>query len=336
MRLAWMPAMVIAAGGLLVAGGVAGAAAAGATSEATAVPATSATSATSAMDASAPISPEAYRKEIEAWRAERLAGLRNPEGWLTLVGLFWLDEGQNRFGTDPANRVVLPAGRGPAVAGTLERHGDAVTIKAAPGAGVQIDGAPVSERTLHFEPKKEPVIVRLGSVSFFLIQRGDKLGVRMRDSQSPALAAFHGVDSFAVDPSWRVVARFEPYATPKQIPITNILGMTANQPSPGAVVFERDGHSYRLDALQASDGSLFLLFADRTSGRETYGAGRFLDTDAPRDGKVVIDFNKAYNPPCAFTSFATCPLPPSQNHLAVAIDAGEKKYGEGEHAPSGR
>jgi uncharacterized protein len=302
---------------------------------AAAAPSASATAATpasrSATTAEVP-PPQDYRREIESWRASRDAGLRDPNGWLTLVGLFWLQEGDNRFGSDPGNRVILPAGKAPAVAGTLVRHGDNVTARAVPGAGLESDGRPVSELALTVDAKGRPTVLHLGSLSFFIIKRGDRLGVRVKDSASPALAAFHGLASFPVDPGWRVVARFEPHPQPKTIAIANVLGMTDNEPSPGVVVFEHGGQTYRLDALSGGgDGSLFLVFGDRTNGRETYGAGRFLDTDPPRDGKVVVDFNKAYNPPCAFTAFATCPLPPPQNRLATAVTAGEQKYGEGHH-----
>jgi uncharacterized protein (DUF1684 family) len=275
--------------------------------------------------------PDAYRREIESWRAARDSGLRSPEGWLTLTGLFWLEEGDNRFGSDPHSRVVLPAGKAPAFAGILVRHGGTVTARAQPGVGLESNGRPVTETSLAPDAKGKPTVLRLGPLSFFVVKRGDRVGVRVKDSQSPALAAFRGVESFPVDPSWRVVARFEPHARPVSIPITNILGMTEDEPSPGVVVFERGGKTYRLDALDGGDGSLELLFADATSGRETYGAGRFLDTDPPSGGKVVVDFNKAFNPPCAFTTFATCPLPPPQNRLAVAVTAGEKRYGEGHH-----
>jgi uncharacterized protein (DUF1684 family) len=284
-----------------------------------------ATNASPALDSS----PETCRREVAAWRAEREAGLRSANGWLTLAGLFWLEEGDNRFGTDPASRVVLPAGKAPAFAGTLVRHRQEVTVRAQPGAGLTSNGNPVTEMKLTFGQAK-PTVLSLGSLSFFVIERSGRLGVRVKDSQSGALAAFRGIESYPIDASWRIVARFEPRAQPKSIPITNILGMTADQPSPGVVTFERGGRTYRIDALSESkDGSLFLIFADQTSGSETYGAGRFLDTAAPRDGKVVVDFNEAYNPPCAFTAFATCPLPPPQNHLALAITAGEKKYAAG-------
>jgi uncharacterized protein (DUF1684 family) len=286
--------------------------------------------AATAPGAAAPAA-DAYRREIAGWRAARDAGLRKPDGWLTLVGLFWLEEGDNRFGSDPRNRVVLPPGKAPEVAGTLVRHGETVSVRANPGAGLESDGHPVSEMPLASDAKGKPTVLHLGPLGFYVIQRGDRLGVRVKDSQSAALAAFHGVESYRADAGWRVVARFEPHPRPTSIPITNVLGMTEQEPSPGVVVFEHGGKTYRLDALDNGDGSLELLFADTTTGRETYGAGRFLDTDPPRDGKVVVDFNKAYNPPCAFTTFATCPLPPRQNHLAVAVTAGEKKYGEGHH-----
>lgn len=308
-----------AAGGAGIVGGATSAASAGKTAP------------TSPAAALAAPSPEAYRREIDSWRAARDSSLRDPNGWLTLVGLFWLDEGDNRFGSDPRNRVVLPAGKAPAFAGTLVRHGGAVTVRAEPGSGLVSDGGPVTEMSMAPDAKGKPPVLRLGSISFFVIKRGDRLGVRVKDSQSAALAAFRGVESYPADAGWRVVARFEPHQRPTSIPITNILGMTDQEPSPGVVVFERGGKTYRLDALDNGDGSLELLFADATSGHETYGAGRFLDTDPPRDGKVVVDFNKAYNPPCAFTTFATCPLPPRQNRLAVAVTAGEKKYGEGHH-----
>lgn len=272
----------------------------------------------------------AYRQEIEAWRQQRDEGLRRPEGWFSLVGLFWLKEGENRFGSDPGNVVILPEGKAPAMAGTLVRTGKAVRLAAAPGAPVQIDGRPVTTADMASDETGEPTVVQLGTLSLFLIQRGERLGVRVRDAASPALASFHGLETYPIRPDWRVTARFEPYQPPKPVAVPNILGDVEEQPSPGAVVFEHGGETLRLDALEGGDdGSLFLIFADATNGSETYGAGRFLDTDPPRDGRVVVDFNRAYNPPCAFTAFATCPLPPQQNKLPLRVEAGEKKYGSG-------
>jgi uncharacterized protein len=275
----------------------------------------------------APAADTAYLQEIEALRKDRNEGLKQEDGWFALVGLFWLEPGENRFGSGPDNRVILPEGRSPAFAGTLIREGDAVKVRVAPGVTVTSGGKPVTEAAVTSDAQGKPTVLELGSLSFFVIQRGDKVGVRVKDSKSPALAAFHGLDFYPIQPDWKVDARFEPYNPPKTVPVPNVLGQVSEIPSPGAVVFDWQGKTYRIDALEGSpEGGLFLLFGDKTNGKETYGAGRFLDTDPPKDGKVVVDFNTAYNPPCAFTAFATCPLPPAQNKLAVAIEAGEKNF----------
>jgi uncharacterized protein (DUF1684 family) len=272
--------------------------------------------------------PAAYRKEIETWRQERLTSLKKEDGWLTLVGLYWLKPGENRFGSDPGNPVILPAGKAPAVAGTLTREGDTVRLNVQPGVPLTADGKPATPgMTVSAAADGKPATLQLGSLSFFVIKRGDRMGVRIKDKTSPMRAAFQGIDEYPIRPEWRVVARFEPYKD-KKIPIANIIGQVEDNPSPGAVVFDWRGKTYRIDALEGGDdGSLFLVFGDQTNGKETYGAGRFLDTAPPKDGKVVVDFNTAYNPPCAFTAFATCPLPPAENKLAVRIEAGEKKFG---------
>ena len=268
----------------------------------------------------------AWHKQLDTWKKERTESLKKEDGWLTLVGLYWLKPGENRFGSDPGNPVILPKGKSPAVAGTLVREGDAVTLRVQPGVKLTADGKPVTASlALTTDTKGKPTILELGSLSFYAIQRGDRVGVRIKDKESPVRAAFKGVDTFTPDPKWRVVAHFVPY-TDKKIAITNVLGQVSNDPSPGAVVFDWQGKTYRLDALGDPKEGLSLIFGDTTNGRQTYGAGRFLDTDPPKDGRVVVDFNLAYNPPCAFTAFATCPLPPPQNKLAVAVEAGEKKF----------
>ncbi|HEX4965629.1 MAG TPA: DUF1684 domain-containing protein [Thermoanaerobaculia bacterium] len=268
----------------------------------------------------------AWRQQVDKWKQERTEGLKREDGWLTLVGLYWLKAGENRFGSDPGNPVILPKGKSPALAGTFVREGDAVTVRPEPGVPLTADGKPVTgPLALTSDNTGKPVILGLGSLSFYVIKRGDRLGVRIKDKESPERVSFKGVDTFPPNPKWRVVARFEPYAD-KKIPITNILGQVADEPSPGAVVFEWQGKTYRLDALGDTKEGLNLIFGDTTNGKTTYGAGRFLDTEAPKDGTVVVDFNTAYNPPCAFTAFATCPLPPAQNKLAVAVEAGEKKF----------
>jgi uncharacterized protein len=279
---------------------------------------------------SAPPDPAAYRQEVEAWRAKRVAGLKKEDGWLTLVGLYWLKPGENRFGSDPGNPVILPEGKSPAVAGTFTLEGDAVHLDVRPGVALTADGKPVTPgMTVSADASGKPTILQLGSLTFYVIKRGDRTGVRIKDKTSPMLASFKGIDEYPIRPEWRIVARFEPYQD-KKVAIANIIGQVSDEKSPGAVVFDWQGKTYRIDALEGGeDGSLFLVFGDQTNGKETYGAGRFLDTDPPKDGKVVVDFNTAYNPPCAFTAFATCPLPPAQNKLAVRVEAGEKKVAGG-------
>jgi uncharacterized protein len=251
-----------------------------------------------------------YQADIAQWRRAREAELRRDGSWLTVAGLFWLRDGSNRFGKDASNEIVLPDG--PARAGAFDlRHGK---------VAVTMDG-----RTRPFAPDSADT-AKVGRLSLSAIHRGPKIGIRMRDPASQARRDFHGLDYFPVSQAYRVTARF--VAEPRRIPITNVLGQTETMASPGYVVFRLNGQELRLyPVFEAAATSLFFIFRDQTSGKETYGAGRFLDTDLPRDEKVVLDFNKAYNPPCAFTSFATCPLPPKENRLAVRIEAGEKTYG---------
>jgi uncharacterized protein (DUF1684 family) len=280
----------------------------------------------------APPDPAAYRKEIEDWRAKRTADLKKEDSWLSLVGLYWLKPGENRFGSDPGNPVILPEGKAPAVAGTLTLEGEKVHLSVQPGVALTADGKPVTPgMELNADAKGKPTMLQLGPLTFYVIKRGDRVGVRIKDKTSPMMANFKGIDEFPIRPDWRVVARFEPYKGTKKIPIANILGQVADEISPGAVVFDWQGKTYRLDALGDEEGGLFFVFGDLTNGKETYGAGRFLDTESVKDGKVVVDFNTAYNPPCAFTAFATCPLPPAQNKMAVRVEAGEKKVAGGHH-----
>jgi uncharacterized protein (DUF1684 family) len=268
-----------------------------------------------------------YTRSIEKWRAERLEEINGEDGWTTLVGLFWLKEGENRFGSHPSNDIVLPAGTAPKFAGSLRLDKGVVKLEAGANAGITSDGESVSSLELASDGDGKPTILKLRSLKVFVIKRGERLGLRVKDKNNSARSNFRGVNYFLLEPNFRINAKFEPYEPPKIIPIANVLGMIDNMISPGALIFDMGGKSYRLDpVLEKGSKQLFLIFADKTNGKETYGAGRYLYADPGPDGLVILDFNKAHNPSCAFTKFATCPLPPRQNRLALRIEAGEKKY----------
>ncbi len=273
-----------------------------------------------------------YAEEIAAWQEEREADLRKPDSWLSLVGLFWLEEGENTCGSGEDADVTLPASTAARV-GVLRLADGVVELAAEAGVEITKGGEPVTRAVLASDAEGAPDVLELGTVSFHVITRGEKVGVRIKDSASPTLQAFTGIESYAVDPGWRVEGRFVAYEPAKTLGIPTVLDTVVESESPGAVEIEVDGTTHRIDALPGGpDGELFLLFGDATNGKETYGGGRFLTTAAPAaDGRVTVDFNKAYNPPCAFTPYATCPLPPQQNRLQLAVLAGEKSYGEGHH-----
>lgn len=253
-----------------------------------------------------------YQNEIAEWHTQREAALKAPDGWLTLVGLDWLHEGANSFGKADSNDIKLPDG--PAKVGSFELAGGKVTLS--------MDGEARAIRP------NSPNPVKVGRLSLLVIRRGDKIGIRVRDPESEYRLNFHGIESFPVNEAYRVTARW--VAEPKKIPILNIIGQTEQGDCPGYAEFELQGHKLRLYPIieVPGDKQLFYIFKDQTSGKETYGAGRFFYSDMPKDGQVVLDFNKAYNPPCAFTPYATCPLPPPENRLPVRVEAGEKKYGD--------
>jgi hypothetical protein len=273
-----------------------------------------------------------WQRDSREWRAERDGDLRDPEGWFSLVGLFWLREGENDLGSGDNDPIRLPVDRAPADAGTIVRRGERAEIRVRHGVTVTRDGMPVGRLELATDVGGEPTVLALGSLRLHVIQRNDRLGVRVKDRESPALAAFRGIDYYALEPSWRVPARFERYEPPREIEVPNVTGDVNKEQSPGALVFERDGVGHRLDVLaEPGDEEYWVIFADGTTGRGTYGGGRFLYVPAAgADGRTTIDFNRAYNPPCAFTPFATCPLPPKQNHLTFAVEAGEKDFHAGQ------
>jgi uncharacterized protein (DUF1684 family) len=272
---------------------------------------------------------EAYRAEVRKWRDEREARLKADGGWLSVAGLFWLEEGRKTFGSDKASDFVLPASA-PPNAGVFERRGTAVRVVLEPGVAALLDGKPLAgPSALRPDTSGQPDVLAMGPLTMTLIQRGDRYGIRLRDRDNPARREFRGLSWFEVDESWRVEAKFVPYPEPKAVKVPNVLGQTNEMPSPGYAEFTRAGQTIRLDGVLEEDGAqeLFYIVRDATSGEETYGAGRFLYAPLPKDGRVVLDFNKAYSPPCAFTPYATCPLPPKQNRIPIRVEAGERAYG---------
>jgi uncharacterized protein (DUF1684 family) len=273
------------------------------------------------------VDPAAHRAAVEDWRAERLESLTRPDGWLSLVGLLWLKPGEQTFGRSPDADLSVDNANLPPQAGRFTVTAGKVSFTAEPGVAVQHDGRPVDRLALAPDNTGEPTILGIGTLRFYVIRREGRLGVRLKDSAAPARAEFSGLDYFPIDPAWRVTAELVPYKPARRIPILDVLGMQGEMASPGALVFELQGTEYRLDpVLEKGVSDWFIMVADQTSGHETYGAGRYLYVTPPRGGRTVIDFNKAYNPPCAFSNFATCPLPPPQNRLPLRITAGEKTY----------
>jgi hypothetical protein len=287
-----------------------------------------ASAAPAAGTAAPQISPAAEQAAISAWRSRRADSLTSDTGWLTLAGLFWLKPGDNSFGRGASNALVLDNAALANTAGSFVLTGDKVRFVAHAGGGVTHDGQPVAAMDLISDAHGEPTVLASGALRFFIIERSGNIGVRVRDLNNPHRLNFQGLTYFPVSTAWVFNARFEPYQPVHHIKITNILGMEEDDDSPGAVVFMKDGREWRLDTVleDPGDKELFIMFADVTSGHETYGAGRFLYIPLPVNGTAVLDFNRAFNPPCALNDFATCPLPPFQNRLKLKVDAGEKSY----------
>jgi len=282
--------------------------------------------------ASPAFADEAYRAEVRKWREEREARLKADGGWLTLAGLFWLEEGPNRFGTDPAGDIVLPEGSAPAKTGVFELKGEQVTVALQPGANGRIGGRPVSgAAAMRPDSSGSPDVLEMGTLTMNVIKRGDRHGIRLKDKASAVRRGFTGLKWFDIQQEYRVEARWVSHPQPKPVKVPNVLGQTESMPSPGYAEFTLGGKRLRLDGVLEDPHAeqLFFILRDQTSGKETYGAGRFLYADLPKAGKVVLDFNKAYSPPCAFTPYATCPLPPPQNWMPVRVEAGELAYGKG-------
>lgn len=262
---------------------------------------------------------DGYVRSVDAWHQKRIESLTRPDGWLALVGLLWLEPGANTFGTDPSNKLVFPSGA--PFMGTYRVGKDgSVSLKTGPGVEPARDGP------LDLKEPEGKTRFSLGTLSWYLIVRNGQPGLRLIDSASPVLTGFQGIERYPVDPSWRLTGRFE--KAPRTISVPNVLGVDTRERSPGLLVFEHAGKRYQLEPVQEEgETRFFVIFSDQSNGHGSYAGGRFLYVDPPDEqGRVVLDFNRAYNPPCAFTHFATCPRPPAQNSLPFAVEAGEKAY----------
>ncbi len=267
-----------------------------------------------------------YTQTIEAWRSQRVERLRRPDGWLSLIGLHWLKDGTYRVGSAKDNDLVLA--RGPAHLGVVTLADGKVRIALDPASGASIAGSAAREGELADDSHDNPDKVAFGTVNFVVIDRSGRKALRVKDSEAPTRTHFLGIDYFDIDPSWRVEAKWIAFDPPHELEVPTVIGTVEKYPVPGKAVFQRDGKTFELLPVieVPGDQELFLIFADRTSGKETYGAARFLYAPMPVDGRIVLDFNRAYNPPCAFTPYATCPLAPPENRLDLRVTAGEKKY----------
>ena len=271
--------------------------------------------------------PDDYKKSIEQWRSDYAKNeLLRPEGWLSVAGLFWLKEGTSTVGSAADCDVRLPSYSSPPIAGTFSRTGAKVTLSVVPGVDLKVNGQPASSVSLNDDNSGKTDHMAIGGVTFTVIKRGERIGIRLYDPKCKGRTDYRGLHWYPADEKWLVKAKFVPYTPAKPATITNVLGDTTPVGLPGYLEFTIDGKDCKLDA-QGEDGGYFLNFQDATTNKTTYGAGRFLDVPKEdKDGFVMIDFNKTTNPPCAYTAFATCPLPPKGNRLDVAVTAGEKKY----------
>jgi hypothetical protein len=288
-----------------------------------------------AASATAQTVDRAWREDLLKWRADHAADLQKPENWLSLIGLEWLKEGDNSFGADKSNDIRIKA-KVPARVGVVHFEKGNVTLRAPQGGfpkEVLVDGKPAREQPLRADDQPPRSKVSAGPMSLIVLHRGDRYALRIWDSTAPTRTNFRGLHWYEPDPKARIKARWIPYVPPKILNVPTVLGTTLPQPSPGAAEFTLDGKTIRIEpVLETPDAKeLFFILRDTTSQTTTYGAGRFLYTGLPsngldKPGELLLDFNRMENPPCAYTPYATCPLPPKQNRMAVAIPAGERRY----------
>ncbi|HUV37074.1 MAG TPA: DUF1684 domain-containing protein [Patescibacteria group bacterium] len=269
-------------------------------------------------------------KEELKWRQEREWSMTSPTSWFTIAGLFWLEEGDNTFGTGPERDIILPEGSAPPVAGTFVLREGAVRVIPAEGVEITMGGNAIGDTVLHSDDRDQASVIALNDLRMWVIKRGDRYAIRLRDFNAPRFKNFKGLKFFPVKEEYRIRGDYNRFPRPKMVMVPTVVGTEAAMVSPGYVIFRLGEGNIWLDAFEAGLDStkLFIIFKDGTSGTETYGACRFLVADILDDGSVDLNFNRAHNPPCAYTPFATCPLPPRRNELSVRIEAGEMVYEE--------
>ena len=267
-----------------------------------------------------------YTKEIEKWRIDQENDLKKDDGWLTVAGLFWLKDGRNTVGAGQAFDIRLTDNFKQGKFGEINFHNGGATLKVENGVEAQSDGKKISSIELVSDEKGKPTKIQTGSQTFYLIKREDRFGIRLKDNNSDARRTFKGLHWYPIDESYKVTARFEAFDSAREVKVPNVLGGHFKMKSPGILKFSLNEKEYSLQPVVEDDDKLFIIFSDASNLTDTYTGGRFLYADKPVNGQVVLDFNQAVNPPCAFTHFATCPLPPSQNDLPVSVEAGEKRY----------
>ncbi len=267
---------------------------------------------------------EEYLEDLQKWKEQRLQRLKSENGWLNLAGLYWLKEGENTFGSDSSNSIVFPP-EAPPIGGKIIKSGDSVYFRSSPDSEIKINGKLQNFALLNPDPSGNPDLMEYKSLVWYIIKRDNMYGIRLRDYDHPRIKKLDHIPAFDPDLKWRKTAEFIPFDEPDTVLVPTVIGVDENYISPGKLVFRHKGKEYELLPFKAGEG-FFIIIGDKTSAVETYPAGRFVYTKLPdKNNEVILDFNKAYNPPCAFSPYATCPLPPPENRLDLRIDAGEKE-----------
>jgi uncharacterized protein (DUF1684 family) len=272
-----------------------------------------------------------FFQEESAWRENRDKEMRALTSWLNIAGLFWLDEGVNRFGTSEENSIKLPKGSAPPFAGSFFLDNGTITVTSERGIELRVNCKNNNGSVLKGDDFEKPDVVELNDLRMWVIKRFDRYAIRLRDLNHKPFINYRGLDFFPPKEKYKLVAEFHPFDEPKQVKVGTVIGKNTEMSSLGYVTFKIDGKAYRLDAFSGKPRTLFFIFGDETNGKETYEGSRFLDAEILESGKVVLNFNRAHNPPCAYTPYATCPLPPPQNQLKISILAGEKAYPDSPH-----